>query len=664
MSRTWKVMSNKRRLSVMSGALFVAVTATLLNVIPAKPANAAPPPLVSLHTYINNANGDRALLTTAPVEPGYQFLRLEGRIFSANGTQPLGTKALYSWYSAGIGDYISSTDAAWKPASATDTTRPGGYQLVRLEGYVHDQPRLGTLPLRLWYSGALADNWTTGDPLADGVPSNPAGGYTQPNAAPQGYVIAPPESVPLSQFGWGTMRQNGFLAQGNRPLLVMAVDYSDVQGFEKSFAQMEADFFGTGVVTVQKFFKENSHGRFNWTNGGVIHVRYPGTFAQADAVDARPVGISQAVFQGYDWKQWDANGNNVIEEQELGVVYLGAHPERPLGGQTSGGAYDVAGANGLRIKTRVAGMYDTSPLGIYIHEVAHLLGATDLYGSDLRMSAGLTMMGSTVTNPVDWSVHLDPWHKMRLGWLEPSTYVLGQPTAACYELLNAAGATAKATLVYDPVTGPLDYLLIEYRRPNSLDKNLADQSGGLAVWHVQTHENFVPKLKRGVNGRGLDATMWNVGSPPDVGNPGLRGQSTLWRDNTAAHVDATNHEFAIREWNDDSGLRIRPGVNASGLQGTMGARLRHASLTDTNAQARIDSVSGTRAKMFIRGDLGMRQGRTIVLRRGATQVTLNAPTWRCSDIPLTIPDSVAAGNWELVIKQGAEVVSNPWPITI
>ncbi len=639
----------------------MVLTATLLNVVPMQPAHAAPPPVVPLNTYINNATGDRATSTVAPPAGGYTYMRLEGRIFSPTGTQPPGTKGLYSWYSAERADQIASADAAWKPTSASDTTRPGGYQFVRLEGYLHDMPRLGTLPLRLWYSGSLQDNWVTTDPLADGVPRDPEGGYTQPSTTPQGYVVAPAQSVPLAQFGWGTMRRNGFPASGNRPLLVMAVTYDDTP-LEKTFVEIEAQYFGTGAITVQKFFKENSHNRFNWTNGGVIHIGYPGNFSTTAGVDAREVALKKAVTQGYNWKQWDADNDNIVEEQELGVVFYGAHPSSsPLAGQTSGGAYDVLAANGLRIQTKVAGAYDTSPLSLHMHEVTHLLGATDFYGSDGSMSEGLTMMGRQSVNPLDWSVHLDPWHKMRLGWLEPITYVIGQTTAACHELLNAAGTAPHAALVYDPLNGPLDYLLIEYRRRQGHDKDLADSAGGLAVWHVQTDEFFVPKLRRGANGQGLDATMWHVGSPPDVGNPGFRGQSTLWRDDPT-QLGPTN-EIAIREFNDDSGLRIRPGAQGTGAQATMSARLRHAS-NDQNPQARIDAVSGTGRNRVIRGDLGIKGSRSVVLRRGTQEVAISTPTWRCSDVPLTIPTSVAAGNWEVVIKQGAAVVSNPWPITI
>ena len=55
-----------------------------------------------------------------------------------------------------------------------------------------------------------------------------------------------------------------------------------------------------------------------------------------------------------------------------------------------------------------------------VHELSHLLGAIDLYGSNC-LSQNVSLMGCTAyPNPDDrQSYHLDMWHKMQLGWVRP-----------------------------------------------------------------------------------------------------------------------------------------------------------------------------------------------------------------------------------------------------
>src|SRR5882672_3000507 len=84
---------------------------------------------------------------------------------------------------------------------------------------------------------------------------------------------------------------------------------------------------------------------------------------------------------------------------------------------------------------------DTPSLFLVSHELSHFLGTLDLYGrwgTTDNLSFACTLMGSPVGG-IDGrqSLHLDPWHKLQLGWAQPRIRSI---TTSGSETLVAANA--------------------------------------------------------------------------------------------------------------------------------------------------------------------------------------------------------------------------------
>jgi hypothetical protein len=105
--------------------------------------------------------------------PDYDFVRLEGSVCSPDVSQPPGTVPLYGWWSLSRGDNFATTDPGW--AGNPGDSRPPDYDFVRLEGYVYspDAPQPpGTVPLYSWWSLSRGDNFVTTDPAWAGEPGD------------------------------------------------------------------------------------------------------------------------------------------------------------------------------------------------------------------------------------------------------------------------------------------------------------------------------------------------------------------------------------------------------------------------------------------------------------------------------------------------------------
>lgn len=79
----------------------------------------------------------------------------------AAATAEAGQVQLFTYYSAARTEYVTTSDPAWRTAT------PAGYQMVGLQGFVHDpaqaQPA-GTVALYRWWSSVRSDSFTTSDP--------------------------------------------------------------------------------------------------------------------------------------------------------------------------------------------------------------------------------------------------------------------------------------------------------------------------------------------------------------------------------------------------------------------------------------------------------------------------------------------------------------------
>jgi hypothetical protein len=168
------------------------------------------------------------------------------------------------------------------------------------------------------------------------------------------------------------------------------------------------------------------------------------------------------------------------------------------------------------------------------HELSHSLGTVDLYANNCR-SSGLTLMSCTIfaTDDDRRTYHLDPWHKMRLGWLRPRIFTLGSGGVATVAA-SQINSPNTPVILHDPAKGTSEYFLVEFRNNQIAgadhDIHIGDLSqptpitganNGMAIWHIAAgnppayHEG-APDLTLGNsalwNGQATPLLRWRDGS--------------------------------------------------------------------------------------------------------------------------------------------------------
>jgi M6 family metalloprotease-like protein len=166
---------------------------------------------------------------------------------------------------------------------------------------------------------------------------------------------------------------------------------------------------------------------------------------------------------------------------------------------------------------RIAEVYTQSGanIGLYAHELAHaLLDATDLYFKSPHpinypwRAGSYSLMDNSSKNP-----HLDPVHKLCLGWLNPRFV----SKSGIYQLSDVE-TQHEVIILYNPSVRIDEYFFIENRWPGeTYDKNLPDS--GLAIWHVIQNPKIYGVLPAP---EGVDSAAWNIIKPGDWGRRAIR----------------------------------------------------------------------------------------------------------------------------------------------
>jgi M6 family metalloprotease-like protein len=283
--------------------------------------------------------------------------------------------------------------------------------------------------------------------------------------------LAEPSSIPLSSFGYGT-RDRGQAARGTRRLLVVLLE-GPATGGRLAFAHnrnwYENMIFGPGHPSIAGFFDEMSNGAFTWSRAAVL-----GPIADPNSATANRLTTVQkiAADNGFLFSSVDDNNDRIIDPSELVILlidnYTAGH------GVMSWPSISVT-QNGVtyQVNSPVAAVGHRSTLDIPAHELAHCLGALDLYGAFGGYTFSVSLMGATVNtdpNLFDWPrvCYLDPWHRMTLGWIEPAIFDLqsGPGDAVIDAAQIAARADAnRPVILYDSNRGTHEYYMLEYRTP-------------------------------------------------------------------------------------------------------------------------------------------------------------------------------------------------------
>ncbi len=291
----------------------------------------------------------------------------------------------------------------------------------------------------------------------------------------------------LAEFGFGSMRVNGQLPLGTRPLLVIIANY---QGAPE-IAQHDWDslVFGSAGPSVANYYREISNGRFTWNSAGLLRANFTQAERMTRAGHAQIVEAALAQNPGYRVLDFDADGDGTVRGSELSILILNNLVDG--GGQT---VPVVVGP--LSLQVSMVGHRDS--LMTSCHELCHTLGAVDLYGNTQNLHTGISLMGSTiVTDSNRGSFHLDPWHKLALGWSEPRIVSLRGNGQAILPAAQFKHADAPV-LLFDPLRGTEEFYLLEYRTPAppsggaGFDANVTGQ--GLLIWHAWQSPDHNPVM--------------------------------------------------------------------------------------------------------------------------------------------------------------------------
>jgi len=322
---------------------------------------------------------------------------------------------------------------------------------------------------------------------------------------PRGAANAQPT---LQDFGYQNIKINGQLATGHRPLLVMIATFDGQPTLAHSVGHFDSLIFPLfGTQSANGYFLEVSNGRFFWSRtplGIVGPVNFSAEEFNAYHLDD-PVGISYIFKEvvrrrGLNLAQFDDNSDGTVSQDELGILILhnqgdglggAARAIDPTGCLTpEGSSVQICGGN-----NRVTTVGHRASFMTLCHELSHQLGTLDLYGC-CGLNQDLTLMGATLYPNQDdrRTYHLDPWHKMQLGWSEPRIRSLRDGGIESLPATQMIRPDAPVIL-YDPQRGTSEFFILEYRTQSSPNGGGYDQNvagNGLTIWHIQQDANKNP----------------------------------------------------------------------------------------------------------------------------------------------------------------------------
>jgi M6 family metalloprotease-like protein len=193
--------------------------------------------------------------------------------------------------------------------------------------------------------------------------------------------------------------------------------------------------------------------------------------------------------QGHDFKQYDNNGDGVIDY----FMVIWAGPDTGWssfwwGYQTSfiDGGYTL---DGVRLG-KYSWQWESNPIGsgfdtqVVIHETGHALGVPDYYDYDPAVGpdGGVGRLDMMDGNKGDHTC----FSKWMLDWLTPRVVASGTTTLS----LKASGEEKDCVIIWPGITtGDLfsEFFVVENRHRVGNDAALGMPSDGILIWHVDAH---------------------------------------------------------------------------------------------------------------------------------------------------------------------------------
>ena len=274
----------------------------------------------------------------------------------------------------------------------------------------------------------------------------------------------PEPDARLAEFGWGTMGPGTASGPVVRPLLVIVSECAG-SPIVRTLAQYDQGMFGPQHPNVAGWFSEMSNGAFTFSRANVVRIG-PYACPLPDLTGVRTQLEDAANFDGpggFEFRDYDTNADGILSPTEMGL--LGISSFFHAGGQTFPVDATIfpGTAREIRVALKWAFAGDQETLSTMAHELCHAAcGMVDLYGSNCR-GMGLTLASCTAgaTAYTDL-VHLDPWHKIRMGWVKPLIYdIRDHPAGAAIRPPQFPGE--RPVILFDSSRGTHEFHILEHR---------------------------------------------------------------------------------------------------------------------------------------------------------------------------------------------------------
>lgn len=529
----------------------------------------------------------------------------------------------------------------------------------------------------------------------------------------------------LGRYGYSTLYQSPAVPPPSpcpanaRPAVLAYVTYPGgvTANPGRTLSYFDQLVFGPNEPNLAAYFQENSGGRFTLWRAGAYSL----SFSPAAGADGRTMTIQQLAAAGFNFAPYDTNGDNIVDNSELFIIQV--DNGTASGGQNAGFPATVPrpGGGTIAVNSTIAAAGVNGRFDLYGHEVSHSLDTRDLYSSGCYVQ-NLSMMhcNAGTSTPVNFSVHLDAWHKMRLGWIAPRMFdIRHYPGGAWVTAPVAAAAESDPpVLLYDSSRPEGEYYLAEFRSgvfavpggsrwnespgvaaPASYDSSLAfgqSNRAGFAVYWTRKNAadgelNNIPVT--------VDAGPNGILQTVPVGDDVITGTSITPGPNSDLDTlivgvdDRINYDWACYssltprnlvtrngrflrtrtsgllqpQWYDRTNLPVALRVDEGAAGSSRGYIQWGADFASfiTRQSRRTVEPGGT---LRLDGDLGVRTGplgMTPLLRGAGGTVPLEVLSWTPAWTELRVPPGTATGSWRLsILNDSGQRISNVLSLTV
>jgi hypothetical protein len=378
-------------------------------------------------------------------------------------------------------------------------------------------------------------------------------------------------------FGWASAE-----VAGSRPLLVVWV--RDGQALpaaetDKYRQYYEDVVFGThGMRPRQEdnrlefalidYFHEVSQGRFTFSRAGLVGPLSASIAGKRGTEVARLALEAAARDGGVDYALFDGNRDHRLAPHELAVLVIADPPPPGRATTIDAAALEIAiPGQTIAFAGRIAIVGERDNFAMLNRAAFRLVApeAVDLEGwpeKCFALNGGRSLMAALNAPDPGLTMHIDPWHKMLVGWSEPRVFAIGKPNAAKlaaqHIVPQAAGEERRPILLYDALRGPNEFFLLEYRTHSMLGFDQAMVNSGLVVWQVALAGNrpfMAPADRKNCKGETLSvpslavrgASQWQLGGSTAYWN-GDGPFSLRWRDGTDSGVRVSIERHDAVDW--------------------------------------------------------------------------------------------------------------------